>query len=70
MDSNGAVKITARAAAGSYPKIGLAEALRRFMLALMTDTSRPADLIHHKGRDLRELLLFERKARLKKLAPI
>jgi hypothetical protein len=40
------------------------------MLALMTDTSRPADLMHHNGRDLRELPLFERKARLKKLAPI
>jgi bifunctional non-homologous end joining protein LigD len=29
----------------------------------------PFDLLHHNGRDLRELPLFERKARFEKLTP-
>jgi CHAT domain-containing protein len=45
VDSDGAVKLTTRAIAELQrdSKIGRAEALRRSMLALMADTSRPAD---------------------------
>ena len=45
VDSDGAVKLTTRAIRElrQDPKIGRAEALRRAMLALMADTSRPAD---------------------------
>jgi CHAT domain-containing protein len=45
VDSDGAVKLTTRAIAELQrdPMIGRAETLRRSMLALMADTSRPAD---------------------------
>jgi CHAT domain-containing protein/tetratricopeptide (TPR) repeat protein len=45
VDSDGAVKLTTRTIAELQrdPKIGRAEALRRSMLALMADTSRPAN---------------------------
>jgi CHAT domain-containing protein/Tfp pilus assembly protein PilF len=45
VDSDGAVKLTTRAISELRrdPKIGRAEALRRAMLALMADTSRPAN---------------------------
>jgi CHAT domain-containing protein len=45
VDSDGAVKLTTRAIAELQrnPEIGRAEALRRSMLALMADTSRPAE---------------------------
>jgi tetratricopeptide (TPR) repeat protein/CHAT domain-containing protein len=45
VDSDGAVKLTTRAIAELQrnPAIGRAEGMRRAMLALMTDTSRPAD---------------------------
>jgi len=45
VDSDGAVKLTTRAITElrRHPNIGRAEALRRAMLALMADTSRPAN---------------------------